>query len=103
MRLDLPAVAQPTRTGLDDDAVARANLNRSLCTASLRLDASFLDDRPPLLDLGLLLRGESLRRLLLARPGSLAHVGHPLAHQRIGQCLHHRGVELADDILGCTL
>src|SRR5262245_47707983 len=38
---------------------------------SLRLDVRRLDDRPPLLDLGLLLRGERLRRLFVARPQSL--------------------------------
>src|SRR5262245_36251708 len=79
------------------------HLDRPLRTASLRLDAGFLDDWPPLLDLGLLLRGESRRCLLLARPGSLAHVGHPLAHRRIGQRLHHSSVELADGILGRAL
>src|SRR4029077_19216901 len=51
-------------------------------------DVRRLDDRPPLLDLGLLLGGERLWRLLLARPDSLAQVGEPLAYCRIGQGLH---------------
>ena len=47
------------------------DLRRSLQqAASLRFDASRLDDRPPFLDFGLLLCGERFGRLLVARPGS---------------------------------
>src|SRR5438045_996824 len=56
---------------------------RQASHTSFRLDVRRLDDRPPLLDLGLLLGGERLWRLLLARPDSLAQVGEPLAYQRI--------------------
>jgi hypothetical protein len=42
---------------------------------SIRLDARRLDDRPPLLSLGLLIGGECLRRLLLTRVNLLAKVG----------------------------
>ena len=42
---------------------------------SLGLDAGRLDDRPPLLDLGLLEGGERLRRLHLARRNSWPMLG----------------------------
>src|SRR5215471_18211516 len=70
---------------------------------SLRLDVRCLDDRPPLLDFGLLLRGKRLRRLFLARPDFLTHVDEPLSYRRIGQGLYDRRVELADDIPGRVL
>src|SRR5262249_16739991 len=64
--------------------------NQQPAEDSLRLDVRRLDDRPPLLDLGLLLRGKRLRRLFVARPDSLTQVGKPLAHRGIGQGLHQR-------------
>src|SRR5215470_5959693 len=70
---------------------------------SLRLDVCRLDDRPPLLDFSLLLRGKRLRRLFLARPDFLTHVDEPPPYRRIGQGLYDRRVELADDIPGRVL
>src|SRR5262245_38305731 len=67
--------------------------------ASLGLDVRGLDDGPPALDLGLLLGGKRLRGLLGARPDFLADVAEALDQCRIGQRVHHRGVELGDDIL----
>jgi hypothetical protein len=67
---------------------------------SFALDVRRLDDRPPFFDLGLVVRGERLRRLLLARKNLLAQTGEPRTHVRIGERLHDRGVELADDGLG---
>ena len=51
----------------------------------LRLDAGGLDDRPPLLDLGLLERREPRRRLLLARGDIDAKLEELGLHGRIGQ------------------
>src|SRR5262249_1243543 len=69
----------------------------------LRFDARSLDDRPPLLDFGLLLRGERLWRLFVARPDFLTHLGEPLAHRWIRQGVHECGMELGDNILGRPL
>src|SRR5262249_13070412 len=69
----------------------------------LRFDARSLDDRPPFLDFGLLLRGERLRRLFFARPDFLTHVGEPLAHRWIRQGVHECGMELGDNTLGRAL
>src|SRR6188508_3825359 len=47
--------------------IASAAANSILMiSSSLRLDARRLDDRPPFLDVGLLLRGKAFRILLLA-------------------------------------
>ena len=67
---------------------------------SFRLDIRCLDDRPPLLDLGLVKGSECLRRLLLARRNLLAQIGEPLANGRIGQGFDNRAIERGDDVLG---
>jgi hypothetical protein len=51
---------------------------------SLRLDASCLDDRPPLFDFGFLQGGERLRCLLLATWNFHALFSNPLPHSRVG-------------------
>src|SRR5262245_49444950 len=66
---------------------------------SLALDVGRLDDRPPLLDFGLVKGGEPVRRLLLARGDVETELGEARAHRRIGEDLHHRAVELCDDLL----
>ena len=48
---------------------------RRWAAGSLALDVRRLDDRPPLLDLGLLIRAERLWRLLLAREDLLSDSG----------------------------
>src|SRR5262249_47972449 len=67
---------------------------------SFSLDVRRFDDRPPLLDLGRVVRGKPLRRLLLAWKYLLAEICEPRTHVRIGEGLPDRGVELADDGLG---
>src|SRR5262245_843881 len=67
--------------------------------ASLALDVRRLDDRPPLLDFGLLEGGQRLRRLLLARRHFEPEFGKAPTHGRIGQGLHDRRVEPVYDIL----
>src|SRR6516165_1336275 len=72
---------------------------------SWRRDSSFCsdvrrpDDWPPFLDLGFLLGGERLWRLLLARPRALADIDEAPAHGRIGQSFHQRGMKRGDHIL----
>src|SRR5688572_11750594 len=65
----------------------------------LLLDARGPNDRPPFLDVGLLLRDQRVRRLPVARRDFHAEPGQTLAYRRIGERLHHRGVEPGDDRL----
>src|SRR6516225_7744980 len=59
---------------LRGDRTAAAPVRRAIrVSRSLSLDVGRLDDRPPLLNLGLLLRGKRGRRLFLARPDFLTH------------------------------
>jgi hypothetical protein len=53
--------------------------------------------------LALLLCGERLRRLFVARPEFLTDLHAPLAHDRICQSFHDRGIELGDDMLRSPL
>src|SRR5712691_7269535 len=84
---------------------ATTNASTLMCCPPCRLDlfgldVRSLDDRPPLLDLGLVIGGEAFRRLLLARRQLLALLGEALLHGGIGERSHDRGVELGDDVLG---
>src|SRR2546428_2939433 len=72
-------------------------------SVSFRLNVRRLDDRPPLLDLGLVEGAERFRRLLLGRENLLTKLGEPRPYRRIGQGLHHRGIELGDDVPGRVL
>jgi hypothetical protein len=65
---------------------------------SLCFDPQFLDDRPPFLNIGLLLGAEAFRRLLGARK-EIPKIGKPRMHRRIAQCFHGRRAEFADDVL----
>src|SRR5262249_58855520 len=67
--------------------------------ASLALDAGLADDRPPLVDLGLVEGRECLRRLLRARKHVLAEIGEALAHGGVGQRLDDDAVEPCYDLL----
>src|SRR5262245_62247182 len=67
--------------------------------ASLALDAGLADDRPPLVDLGLVEGGERLRRLLRARKHVLAEIGEALAHGGLVQRLDDDRVEPCHDLL----
>src|SRR5215216_5892828 len=70
---------------------------------SIHLDVGGLDDRPPLLDLGLVMGGERLGNELLRRWDALTQVADPLAHIRIGKGGDHGLVQLGDDGLGRAL
>jgi hypothetical protein len=51
-------------------------------------DPGRLDDRPPLLDLGLVVGAERLRRLLITWENLLSKISEPRTHKRIGQCTY---------------
>src|SRR5436190_21568716 len=65
----------------------------------LSLDVCCLDDRPPLLDLGLLKGGKRIRRLLVARRTIEPLVGDALLRCRVGQRLDHGRIQPGDDVL----
>src|SRR6516225_107593 len=67
------------------------------------LDVRSFDDRPPFFDLGFLIRGERLWRLLLGRRQFLTHVDVALLDGRVDERCTHRAVELRDDVGGRTL
>jgi hypothetical protein len=66
---------------------------------SLGLDPELPDDRPPFLDIGFHQCCKGLRCLALAWKNVLPKIGEPRSHYRIGERLHSRGAELADDLL----
>src|SRR5262249_33958309 len=55
---------------------------------SLRPDGRRLDQRPPFLDLGLVVGGERRGGLLLGRRNLLAEIGEALLHGGIGERMH---------------
>ena len=65
---------------------------RSRSRGSLRFDARGLDDRPPLLDVGLLHGSERLGRLLLAREKVQPQIGEPCPYLGCRQSLHSCGI-----------
>src|SRR5262245_10329954 len=65
---------------------------------SFHLDARCFDDRPPLLDLGLMVSTKRFRCLLLGWIDLLPDVGEPLAHGRIGKAFDNGFIEFADDV-----
>src|SRR5258705_10232202 len=69
----------------------------------LHFDASGFDDRPPLVDLLLLVLGERLRRVHVGGEELLPGVGEPLVRGGVVARLDHRFVELGDDLLRRTL
>src|SRR5215475_14533969 len=78
---------------------AAVNLSHDLLCG----DARGLDDRPPLLDLGLLVGAERLRRELIRRRDDLAELDEALTDGRIAQGISERLVELADHVPRCPL
>jgi hypothetical protein len=65
-------------------------------SGSLALDARGLDDRPPLLNFGLLESTERLRSLLFARRDPLSNIGEPPAHRGVSERFYRCAVELGD-------
>jgi hypothetical protein len=62
-----------------------------------------LDDRPPPLDLGLVVGSQRLQSWLLAWWNLLAEISKAPAHRGSRQGIHGRGIELADDVLRRSL
>src|SRR5262249_44065822 len=67
------------------------------------LDVRGLEDRPPLLDLGLVVGRERLRILILARRNVLAEIAEPLAHASIGQGVDNGAIEFGMMSFGVPL
>src|SRR5712691_11221795 len=67
--------------------------------SSFRLDIGCLDDRPPSFRFGLLERAQGFGRLLRERRDLDTEFIESLAHHWIRKNLHHRRVQLGDDIL----
>src|SRR5262249_39989704 len=79
------------------------SLKRGRRDALFRLDVRRLDDRPPLLDFGLVKGAERLWRLLLAGKNLVPQIGKPGAHGGIRKCLNDRSIELGDYVGGRAL
>src|SRR6185295_11481019 len=67
------------------------------------LDVGGLENRPPLVDLGLEEFCQALRRLLLAGRNVEPKLGQARAYRRIGQRFDHRTIEFADHLIGRAL
>src|SRR3954468_10976520 len=65
----------------------------------LHFDAGGFDDRPPLVDLFLLVLAERLRRVHVGGEELLPGVGQPLVRRGVVARLHYRFVEPGDDLL----
>ena len=70
---------------------------------SLALDVRGLDNRPPLLDLGLVQRAEFLWSLLIARKNLLNKTDEPRMYRRIGRALTVAALSLAMMAFGVLL
>src|SRR5438045_1084313 len=79
-----------------------ANLLAAFYGGLFDLYAGGADDRPPLLDLGLVEGGEAFGRLLRARRDVEAELREARPHGRLGERLDHRGVERVDRVLRCA-
>jgi hypothetical protein len=69
--------------------------------ASLPQDVGSLDDRPPLLDFGLLKSTKCLWSLLVGRRNVDAEIGQPSAHGRLGHRTLGSSIEFGDDVPVC--
>src|SRR5919108_3388969 len=95
------ATIRPCSTPISMSAPDSRSARRALRTIrstwdSLGLDVGGLDQRPPLVDLGLLMRGQRLRGLLLRRRNFLTESGQPLDDRWVGKRVHCGGRKLAD-------
>ncbi len=64
----------------------------------VRVDVSRLDDRPPLVELGLVEAAQPLRRLLVGRRDHVTELGQALAHRWVRKRLLHRRIEPGNDL-----
>src|SRR3989442_4918959 len=89
----------PTVSIANDPELPLQTANYCIARGSFSLDPCRLDDRPPLLNLGLLQRGNRFGRPLLARGNFASKVSKLLNDARVGQRACDGTVELANDIL----
>ena len=68
-----------------------------------RFDVRRLDDRPPLLSLGLVEGVKRFWSLPIAREYLLADVGEPFAYRRVSERGNHRRIKPCHDFLRRTL
>src|SRR6478735_4768762 len=87
-----------SRTG--EASMTRASAPRKAAGRALfSLDAVGPDDRPPLVELALMIGVQRLRRQLRRLRNAHAERRDTLLHRRIGERLDHRVVELGDNVL----
>src|SRR5215470_14602754 len=80
-----------------DDRSARRALRTMRSTwDSLGLNVGRFDQRPPFFDLGLLMRGQRFRGLLLRWRNFLTEISQPLAYRWVDKRVHCGDRELAD-------
>src|SRR5438105_14852547 len=97
MRAAMPRAAR--RAPVAANRYARLEKRMARTSLFAHLDAGRPDDRPPLFDLGLVECGEPFGRLLLACGNVQTEIGESRAHRGVGERLHHRAIELRDDLL----
>src|SRR5262249_49376591 len=100
-RTAIPAAPMPLPRWCDFAERTLWNVRRG--PALLRLDVGRPDDRPPLIDLRLVVGIERLRRLLFARRKLHADVPEAPWRGGVGEGGRDRGVESGDDRLGRAL
>src|SRR5215472_9260972 len=100
-RTAIPAAPMPLPRWCDFAERTLWNVRRG--PALLRLDVGRPDDRPPLIDLRLVVGIERLRRLLFARRKLHADVPEAPLRGGVGEGGRDRGVESGDDRLGRAL
>src|SRR3954454_11511173 len=95
-----PCFTPMSRSSPDERSARRAlRTMRSTNQHSLDLDVGCLDQRPPFLDLRLLVGSERLRSLLVGGRNLLAQAREPRAHGRFGERVHGRAGELSNYFL----
>src|SRR6266496_2504369 len=98
--LRFPATGTFSVSSISSDALRQVRRSVGHEPVSLfGLDARCLDDRPPLVDLGLVEGVKRFWSLLVGREYLLADVGEPLPYRWVGERGRHRGVELDHDLL----
>src|SRR5215212_12277022 len=85
--------------GLGAKVRSRSGAGATLARCSLSLDIRGFHNRPPALDLGLVMCTKAIGCLLLGRGHILAEFGKPLAHGLVSERLHYRRIEPGDHVL----
>src|SRR5262245_58434370 len=91
------------QAGHSPDRVFKCAIHGRAAAGSLTLDVCRFEDRPPFLDLGLVVGRKRPGVLLLARRNLLAKIAKPLAHAGVGEGIDHGCIQLDDDLLRSAL